>query len=95
MTTQQVKRCTFVLVAERLVPPHQVIALCLHVLDIIVVLGKGGVELGLHGGRVLPRLQELLFQRLSPEHRVAEALQHARLLTRPLHDVLHRQHMSK
>jgi hypothetical protein len=62
--------------------------------DVIVIFGKGGVELGLHGGRVLPRLQELIFQRLSPEHRVAEALQHARLLARPLHDVLHRQHMS-
>jgi hypothetical protein len=48
-----------------------------HILDIIVVLGKGGVELGLHGGRMLPRLQELIFKRFSPEHRVAEALQHA------------------
>jgi hypothetical protein len=44
-TTQQVKWRTFILVAERLVPPHQVVALCLHVLDIIVVLGKGGVKL--------------------------------------------------
>jgi hypothetical protein len=56
---------------------HQVIALCLHILDVIVVFGKGSVKLGLHGGRVLPRLQELIFQRFSPEHRVAEALQHA------------------
>jgi hypothetical protein len=42
-----------------------------------VVFGEGSVELGLHGSRVLPRLQELIFQRFSPEHRVAEALQHA------------------
>jgi hypothetical protein len=40
---------------------HQVVALCLHILDIIVIFGKGGVELGLHGGRVFPRLQELIF----------------------------------
>jgi hypothetical protein len=43
-------------------------------LDVIVIFGKGGIELGLHGGRVLPRLQELIFQCFSPEHRVAEAL---------------------
>jgi hypothetical protein len=70
------------------------VALRLHILDIVVILGKGGVKLGLHGGRVLPRLQELIFQRFSPEHHVAEALQHVGLLAGPLHDVLHRQHMS-
>jgi hypothetical protein len=48
----------------------------------------------LHGGCVLPRLQELILQRFSQEHHVAEALQHARLLVGPFHDVLHRQHMS-
>jgi hypothetical protein len=63
-------------------------------LDIVVIFGKGGVKLGLHGGYVLPRLQESIFQHFSPEHRVAEALQHARLLVGPLHNVLHRQHMS-
>jgi hypothetical protein len=63
-------------------------------LDIVVIFGKGGIKLGLHGGRVLPRLQELIFQHFSPEHCVAEALQHARLLAGPLHDVLHRQNMS-
>jgi hypothetical protein len=52
---------TFVLVAEGLVLPHQVIALCLQLLDIIMVLGKSGVELGLHGSRVLPQLQKLIF----------------------------------
>jgi hypothetical protein len=59
-----------------------------------VIFGEGGIKLGLHGGRVLPRLQELILQRFSSEHRVAEALQHARLLAGPFHDVLHRQHMS-
>jgi hypothetical protein len=37
--------CTFVLVAERLVLPYQIIALRLHLLDVIVVLGEGGVQL--------------------------------------------------
>jgi hypothetical protein len=60
MTTQQVQRRTFVLVAEALVLPHQVMALCLQLLDIIVILGKSGVELGLHGDRVLPRLHKLI-----------------------------------
>jgi hypothetical protein len=60
-TTQQAKRRTFVLVAEGLVLSHQVIALCLQLLDVIMVLGKSGVELGLHGSRVLPRLQKLIF----------------------------------
>jgi hypothetical protein len=63
-------------------------------MDVIVILGKGGIELGLHGGRVLLRLQELIFQHFSREHRVAEALQHVRVLAGPLHDILHRQHMS-
>jgi hypothetical protein len=30
---------------KRLVLPHQVIALRLHLLDVIVVLGEGGVQL--------------------------------------------------
>jgi hypothetical protein len=50
-------------------------------LDVIVIFGEGGINLGLHGGRVLSRLQELILQRFIPEHRVAEALQHARLLS--------------
>jgi hypothetical protein len=48
----------------------------------------------MHGGRVLPRLQELILQRFSPKYHVAEALKHARHLAGPLHDVLHKQHMS-
>jgi hypothetical protein len=36
----------------------------------------------------------LVLQRLRPKHRVAEALKHIGLLAGPLHDVLHRQHMS-
>jgi hypothetical protein len=59
--TQQAKRRTFVLVVECLVLPHQVIALCLQLSDVIMILGKSGVELGLHGDCVLPRLQELIF----------------------------------
>jgi hypothetical protein len=57
-------------------------------LDIIVIFGEGGIKLGLHGGRMLPRLQELILQRFSSEHRVAEALHHARLLAGSLYDVL-------
>jgi hypothetical protein len=30
-------------------------------LDIVVIFGEGSVKLGLHGGRVLPQLQELIF----------------------------------
>jgi hypothetical protein len=55
-----------------------------------VIFGEGGIKLGLHGSRVLPRLQELILQRFSPEQRIAEALQHARLLAGPFHDVLHK-----
>jgi hypothetical protein len=58
-----------------------------------VVFGEGGIKLGLHGGRVLPRLHELVLQRLSPKHRVAEALKHAGLLAGSLYDVLH-SHLS-
>jgi hypothetical protein len=79
---------------KALVLPHQVVALCLHILDIIVILGKGGVELRLHGGRVLPIFQKLLFQCLSPEHRVTKALQHVGLLAGPLLNVLRRQLMT-
>jgi hypothetical protein len=46
---------------ECLVLPHQVVALCLQLLYVIMILGKSGIELGLHGGRVLPQLQELIF----------------------------------
>jgi hypothetical protein len=37
---------------------------------------------------VLPRLHKLLFQRLSPEHRVTIALQHVGLVAGPLRNVL-------
>jgi hypothetical protein len=36
----------------------------------------------------------LVLQRLRPKRCVAEALKHVGLLAGPLHDVLHRQHMS-
>jgi hypothetical protein len=85
---------TFVLVAERLFLPHQIVALRLHLLDVIVILGKGGVQLQLHRGGVLPGLHELLLQCLGPEHRVVVSLKHLGLLAALLSDVLHRKHMS-
>jgi hypothetical protein len=59
-----------------------------------VVFGEGGIKLGLHGGRVLPGLHELVLPRFSPKHHVVEALEHAGLLAGSLYDVLHRQHIS-
>jgi hypothetical protein len=41
---------TFVLIAERLVLPNQLIALLLHILDFIVVLDEGTIKLGLEQG---------------------------------------------
>jgi hypothetical protein len=59
-----------------------------------MVFGEGGIKLGLYGSRVLPGLHELILQRFSPKHHLAEALKHAGLLAGSLYDVLHRQHMS-
>jgi hypothetical protein len=47
LTSQQ---HTFVLIAERLVLPNQLITLRLHILDFIVVLGEGTIKLGLEQG---------------------------------------------
>jgi hypothetical protein len=52
---------TFILVAERLVLPHQLVTLRLHVLDFIMIVGEGVVQLRLHRGGVLPGLLKLLF----------------------------------
>jgi hypothetical protein len=38
---------TFVLLAQRLVLPNQVIALHLHLLHLVMVLGEGTIKLGL------------------------------------------------
>jgi hypothetical protein len=38
------QRCTYILVAERLVLPHQLVALRLHILDFVVILGEGAVK---------------------------------------------------
>jgi hypothetical protein len=46
---------------ERLVLPHQLVALRLHVLDFIMIVGEGGVKLRLHPGGVLPGLLKLFF----------------------------------
>jgi hypothetical protein len=53
-----------------------------------MVLGEGAIELGLEHGGVLPGLGEFFLQNLSPEHRVAEPLEHIGLLSGPLHDIL-------
>jgi hypothetical protein len=56
-----------------------------------VVLGEGGIQLGLHGGSVLPGLYKLVLQRLGPKHSVAVPLKHLRLQAGPFSDVLQRQ----
>jgi hypothetical protein len=53
------RRHTFVLLAQRLVLAKQVIALRLHLLNFIMVLGEASIEFGLHHGSVLSRLVEL------------------------------------
>jgi hypothetical protein len=50
---------TFILVAERLVLPHQLIVLRLHILDFVVIMGEGAVQLRLHRGGVFPGLHKL------------------------------------
>jgi hypothetical protein len=55
------QRRTFILVAERLVLPHQLVALRLHILDFVVILGEGSIKLLLQHGGVLPGLHELFF----------------------------------
>jgi hypothetical protein len=52
---------TFILVAERLVLPHQLVALRLHILDVVVILGEGAIQLRLHHGCMLPGLHKLFF----------------------------------
>jgi hypothetical protein len=53
---------TFVLIAERLVLAHHLVALRLHILDFIVVLGEGTIKLRLEHGGVLPGLGEFFLQ---------------------------------
>jgi hypothetical protein len=59
---------TFVLVVERLVLPHQLVALRLHVLDFVVLLGEGAIKLRLEHGGVLLGLCEFSLQCFRPEH---------------------------
>jgi hypothetical protein len=82
------QRHTFVLIAERLVLPDKFIALRLHILHFIMVLGEGAIELGLEHGGVLPGLGEFFLQSLGPEHRVAKPLEHLGFLPGPIHDIL-------
>jgi hypothetical protein len=56
------QRHTFVLIAERLVLAHELVALLLHILDFIVVLGEGTIKLRLEHGEVLPGLGEFFLQ---------------------------------
>jgi hypothetical protein len=79
---------TFVLIAERLVLAHQFVALRLHVLDFIMVLGEGTIKLRLEHGRVLLGLGEFFLQCFRPEHRIAISLEHLRFLSGSVHDIL-------
>jgi hypothetical protein len=54
----------------------------------IVVLGEGTIKLGLEHGGVLPGFIEFLLQRLYPEHCITIPLEHIRLLSGSLHDIL-------
>jgi hypothetical protein len=75
---------------QRLVLPDQVIALLLHLLNLIVVLGEGTIKLGLQQGGVLLGLVQLFLHGLSAEHCVAIPLKHVSLLSRSLNDILHK-----
>jgi hypothetical protein len=79
---------TFVLLERQFVLLDQLIALGLHILHFIVVLGKGAIELELEHGGVLPGLGEFFLQCLCPEHRVAEPLERVGFLSGSLHDIL-------
>jgi hypothetical protein len=68
---------------------YQIIALRLHILDVIVILGEGGVQLRLHRGGMLPGLHKLLLQGFCSEYCITVSLKHVGLLAGPLHDVLH------
>jgi hypothetical protein len=81
-------RHTFVLLAQRLVLADQLVALRLHILYFIVVLGEGAIKLGLEHGGMLPGLNEFFLQRLCPEHRIAIPLELIGLLSGSLHDIL-------
>jgi hypothetical protein len=56
--------------AQRLVLADQLIALRLHILYFIVVLGEGAIKLGLEHGGVLPGFIEFFLQHLCPKHRI-------------------------
>jgi hypothetical protein len=73
---------------QRLVLADQLISLRLHVLYLVVVLGKGTMKLGLEHGGVLPGLIEFFLQRLYPEQCIAIPLEHIGFLSGSLHDIL-------
>jgi hypothetical protein len=53
-----------------------------------MVLGEGTIKLGLEHGGVLPGFIEFFLQRLCPEHHITIPLEHIRLLSGSLHDIL-------
>jgi hypothetical protein len=79
---------TFILVVERLILPHQLITLRLHILYFVVILGEGAIQFRLKHGGVLSGLHDLFLQGLQPEHCVAIPLEHARFLSGSLRDIL-------
>jgi hypothetical protein len=76
--------------AQQLVLTNQFIALRLHILYLVVVLGEGTIELGLQHGGVLPGLVEFFVQYFRPKHYVAIPLEHIGFLSGSLHDILHK-----
>jgi hypothetical protein len=73
---------------ERLVLAHQLVALRLHVLDFIMVLGEGAVKLRLEHGGVLPGFREFFLQCFHPENCIAVSLEHVIFLSGFVHDLL-------
>jgi hypothetical protein len=53
-----------------------------------MALGEGTIKLGLEHGGMLPGLNKFFLQRLCREHRIAIPLEHIRLLSGSLHDIL-------
>jgi hypothetical protein len=67
---------------------HQLIALRLHVLDFVMVLGEGAIKFRLEHGGVLPGLREFFLQCFRSEHCIAVSLKRLGFLSGSLHDIL-------
>jgi hypothetical protein len=81
---------TFVLLAQQLVLAGQLIALRLHILHFIVILGEGAIKFGLEHGGVLPGFSEFFLQSFRLKHHIAIPLEHFGLLSGSLHDILYK-----